>query len=338
MHAFNDCPTDFESIKPCTGGPKDTHTFMVCILDSKEEAKLVVAANRSEVSVFLDGSGHEGGIGAVAVLYRGGEEKCSLRKFLGSKERHTVFEAEFLSLLLAVEMVKDERQVWSLTISIDSQAAMHTTGNRRAILGQHLVEAFHEQVTAVQSKHPGIEMRMRWMPGHEGIPGNERADEEAKRVAKGESSEQCRLPMVCSGELPVSRLAACQSHRKRISVKTEEQFKLSPRCQRLWLIDPSMPSLRFRRDTQGLEHWKVALLIQLRTGHVQLQEQLCRIDKVEFLVCLMCHKADETVSHYLTTCAAFATQRGHMERHLQRASKSVSTLLMNPKAFPCLFR
>ena len=52
----------------------------------------------------------------------------------------------------------------------------------------------------------------------------------------------------------------------------------------------------------------------------------------------MCHKADEMVSHYLTTCVVFATQRGRMERYLQRATKSVSILLTNTKAFPCLFR
>ena len=37
-------------------------------------------ADRSEVSVFSDGSGHEGGIGVVAVLYRGRTEKFPLRK------------------------------------------------------------------------------------------------------------------------------------------------------------------------------------------------------------------------------------------------------------------
>jgi len=127
---------------------------MVCIPDSREEAKLAAVANRSEVSVFLDGSGHEGSIGAAAVLYRGGEEKWSIRKFMGSEERHTVFKAELLGLSLAVEMVKGERQVWSLTIWVDSQAAMHTIGHRRAILGKYLVEAFHEQVCSGVEQTP----------------------------------------------------------------------------------------------------------------------------------------------------------------------------------------
>ena len=52
----------------------------------------------------------------------------------------------------------------------------------------------------------------------------------------------------------------------------------------------------------------------------------------------MCHKADETISHYLTAFMVFTTQRGHMERQLRRAAKSVSMLLTNLKAFPCLFK
>jgi len=124
----------------------------------------------------------------------------------------------------------------------DSQAAMHAIGHRRAIPGQHLVEAFHEQVAAVWNKHPSIEIRVRWTPGHEGIQGNERVDREAKQAAKGEPSERCRLPVVCRGDMPISRSAACQCHKKWISIKMREQFKLSPRCQRLWAINPSMPS------------------------------------------------------------------------------------------------
>jgi len=38
---------------------------------------LVAAADRSEVSVFSDGSGNEGGIGAAAVLYRAGKRSVT---------------------------------------------------------------------------------------------------------------------------------------------------------------------------------------------------------------------------------------------------------------------
>jgi len=73
-------------------------------------------------------------------------------------------------------------------------------------------------------------------------------------------------------------------------------------------------------------------------GHVPLQVHIKRIGKTDSPICLRCHKVEEMVGHYLTKCVVFATQRGCMERQLQRATKSVSTLLTNPKVFACLFR
>jgi len=94
--------------------------------------------------------------------------------------------------------------------------------------------------------------------------------------------------MVCRGELLTSRSAAASATGNRFSAKTKEQFEISPRCHRLWAINPSMLSLRFRRDTQGLECWKVSLLVQLRMGHVPLQAHLSRIGKMDSPVCQMC--------------------------------------------------
>jgi len=47
----------------------------------------------------------------------------------------------------------------------------------------HLVDRFHKQVELAKRRHAGIEMVLRWTPGHVGIEENERADE-----AKGDSS------------------------------------------------------------------------------------------------------------------------------------------------------
>jgi len=105
-------------------GLKDRLNIMICIPDSKEEAKQEAAADRSEAMVFSDESGYEGAIGVVAVLYRGSIEKKSMKIFMGSKDSHTVFEAELLRLSLAAELIKDERQIWTLTLGIDSQAML----------------------------------------------------------------------------------------------------------------------------------------------------------------------------------------------------------------------
>ena len=106
---------------------------------------------------------------------------------------------------------------------------------------------------AIRASHPGIKIAIRWTPGHEGIPGNERADEEAKQVAKGKSSDKRMLPRGCREDLLQSRSAARQTHVKKTKEKAKKWFEHSPRCQRLQRIDPLMPSSSFRKDTQGLE-------------------------------------------------------------------------------------
>ena len=78
---------------------------------SKEATIEAATTAHSEVLVFLDRSGHDGQIGAAAVLYRGSAEKKALRKHMGSKEHHTVFEAELLGISLATELIKSESHV-----------------------------------------------------------------------------------------------------------------------------------------------------------------------------------------------------------------------------------
>ena len=176
------------------------------------------------------------------------------------------------------------------------------------------------------------------MPGNQGIPGNERADKEAKREALSQSSPQQQLPLLCKKELPISPSAAWQCHMKKVNTKSVKCFESSPHCQRLWKIDPSMPSPRFRKDTTNIDCWHASMLIQLRTGHIPLQKHLHRLGHANSPSCLACHREEETVHHYIMTCPAYTRQRKWLHGQLRRAASSISTLLANPKAFKYLFR
>jgi len=79
-------------------------------------------------------------------------------------------------------------------------------------------------MAAARRKQPDIDMKARWTPGHEGIPGNERADEEATRAAEGKSGGKQELPNICRQALPVSQSAVHQSHRKKVHAKVKKLF------------------------------------------------------------------------------------------------------------------
>jgi len=59
-----------------------------------------VKSVRCEVQVYTNRSGIGSGIGAAVVLFRNGEEKHTLRKYLGKECEHMVFEVEVMGLAL----------------------------------------------------------------------------------------------------------------------------------------------------------------------------------------------------------------------------------------------
>ena len=58
----------------------------------------------------------------------------------------------------------------TLTIALDSQVAIQTTGREAMISGQYLVNVLHRQMEGISPRCMG--KALRWVPGHKGVPGN----------------------------------------------------------------------------------------------------------------------------------------------------------------------
>ena len=61
--------------------------------------------------MYSDGSGIDGQVGEAAVLFRRNREPKVLRFHLGTATDHTVYEAELIGLMLALHLLRDERDV-----------------------------------------------------------------------------------------------------------------------------------------------------------------------------------------------------------------------------------
>ncbi|KAF8514914.1 hypothetical protein JB92DRAFT_3115324 [Gautieria morchelliformis] len=176
----------------------------------------------------------------MAVLYKNGKELKSMRPYMGPESEHMVFEAEVAGAAMGAKMLNMERSS-KYTVALDNQAAIQMTRRESVISGQYLVNAVHRQIQGVVQQQAGAKVVMRWVPGHEGVEGNKRVDEEAKKAVKGETSEESQIPIECQGVLLISRAAENQRHNAELKRSAQETFTKLPRARFAYEVDPTMP-------------------------------------------------------------------------------------------------
>jgi hypothetical protein len=207
-------------------------------------------------------------------------------------------------------------------LGVDNQAAIQTTRQENAISGQRLVDALHKQ-TERFTWQQGVEVILQWTPGPEGIKGNERAGEEAKKAAKGTSCEEYYIPIEGDASLEARR-PKCRDSRKEITKEANAIFVKSPRAMIEHKINPSMPSTAFIKLCAPIPRRHATLLVRLRTPHIPLNKHLFSIGKSASPKCpaYACKAADETVQHFLFHCPKYRTQRQQLEKEVRRGAIS----------------
>ena len=172
----------------------------ISITDSRE-ASIEEAENATEeLQIYSHGSALEGKVGAAAVLIHKGRHIQTLHFHLRPDMEHMVHEAKMVGLVLGLHLlsISKFRKVPTM-IGIDNQVAIKALTSDLRSPGHHLAwEALCLakliEKAKKKSKRTKAMITIRWMAGHEGIKGNELADEEAKEAAKGCTSDTKLLP------------------------------------------------------------------------------------------------------------------------------------------------
>jgi len=311
------------------------------VAPTKEEALKAENENDADFKLYSDGSAHDGQVGAAAILQYGFRPTRVARYYLGPITKHTVHEAEGVGQLLAIRLLQTERaeiRHSDITLGVDSQSSIMAHDARKPRPGSHITEAVQQLYQKVKASRGNINLRINWIPGHKGIPGSEKVDEEAKKAAEGEHRNiNSNFGLLKKG-LPDSKSAA----RQQLNAKAKRQyvtaFQKSPRYNKIARIDPSTPSSRFRKDTTKLPKRHASILVQLRTGHVPLQAYLHRFKKAESPTCPGCGGEDETVEHYLRRCPMYAAQRRRLRRDIGEEREVDVDILGRRDLYPALFR
>ena len=115
-----------ETISPVIGGQRPPPRLTTEISASREASIDNEKRDKADYKVFTDGSDHDGGVGAAAVLYASGWPcpLSQLKTCLGTTKRHDNYEAEIAGGILAMKLIEALLNVGAITVSIytDNQA------------------------------------------------------------------------------------------------------------------------------------------------------------------------------------------------------------------------
>jgi len=178
-------------------------------------------------------------------------------------------------------------------------------------------------------------VRIEWIAGHEGVEGNEWADEEAKAAAEGEAntSEEDELPEILREGLTDSISARKQAHRESMKTRWTKMWAGSPRAHRLQKLRLKAGANSFLKLTADLPKRQTSTLVLLITCHLPLNAYLFRFKRAEEPYCENCDDVmEETIHHYLFDCPAWGKARNTLVRKVGRDAESLAFLLTNPKA------
>ena len=324
-------PSKVETLQIGRFHPAWQSPFRIEILPDSEEA---IAWDRADVrgeKFYGDGSGYEGGIGAAAVMWAQGRQAKALSVKLGSEAEHTVYEAEVVGVILALHIVKQTPSVAQVVVCVDNQAAIRAIQGLESSPGHYLLDEVHRLAEEIKQARPGVEMCIRWMPGHHGVLGNEAADVLAKEAAEGRGSPKDFLPALLRKPLPISVSALNRAYGECLKKENRTMLRRSPRYNKMAKIDPSLPSSKFRKLVDGCNRRQQSVLVQLRTGHVPLQQHLHRIKRAPSPMCPACNRTEETVFHFLMACPAYEGARDRLRAGVGRSLFTVAKLLSEEK-------
>jgi ribonuclease HI len=323
--------TKVESIEPFIRPPWWMSPAILSISPTKEDAvilhdKLQKEASKSKhtMTVYTDGSGINGKIGAAAC--NATTNKTS-HQHLGTEIQYNVYSAELSAIYIALSQWKATKNQFSTCrIYADAQNAAKSIINPQRQSGQSLIKPIVDLVDNLMAPGSYRKLEIVWIPGHYGIPGNERADENAKKAASDPS---------ISIKIPYSPLKSCRIQQIKklaqslVKERWEKNMTSANHLRRILVNEKVKRGPKLYNSLPSRK--SCARLVQLRTGHCGLNKYLHRFGKRGSPYCECGYARKESVEHYIMECPRFKEERKVLRKKVGAGKMRLRLLLGDEK-------
>jgi len=184
------------------------------------------------------------------------------------------------------------QSTWVSTIKQQSGPQWHFSSSS----SHSLTDLFLHSLDCTLKKHNLPQLEIWWVPGHMNITGN------------STPTDQLPASLVWWGTpatLPYSKATLVQAFNTKLKAEIKADFLSTDRGKCLQWQDPSMPSGKFAALIYNLPKWHASTLVQLRTGHIPLNQHLACIQRVDSPACPNCNALHKTVYHSVLICPVY---------------------------------
>jgi ribonuclease HI len=259
-------------------------------INSRERWDANYARLEKPITWYSDGSKND--VGAGSGIY---SKELLVNKSTRLSDHSTVMQAEITAIrLCAEESIQWDLRDEDIYIFSDSQAAIMALGNSRiySVAVRNCIQKLNELGKCNK-------LTIAWVPGHEGIEGNEIADELA-RIGTNKENVDISTPEPWTergGKIKERRIKMFRDLWNNSRGLNHSKMMMEP-----FKKGKNQLSRINRRDLR--------VLIGILTGHGCLRKYLKRIGKAEDDNCRYCEEEEkEDMKHLMTRCSKFMELR-----------------------------
>jgi ribonuclease HI len=205
----------------------------------------------------------------------------------------SVFQAEVMAILECAVLISngDNTAHENIAICSDSKAAL------QALQGAEVTSAIvAECKQKLESITANNRVTLAWVPGHEGVLGNERADAQARRGSLGK-------PIGPQPTLGIPKACVKQGITKWMRSEHTRLWESVQGCRQAKLV-LDKPKASTAKVMSNLSRKDARLACGLVTGHWHVNEHLFRMGLSQTPICRGCGVDNESIFHIVANCPA----------------------------------